>query len=179
MNETAALGNEKKQQILRQRAVLLAQEPQCRDQEEQGLEIVEFLLANEHYAIESSCIGEVYPLKEFTPLPGTPAYVLGLVNLRGKILSVIDLRKFFDLADKGLSDLNKIIVLRDEVMEFGILADAVLAARQIRLNLVSPSLPTLTEVRNEYLKGVTEERLVLLDGVKLLADRKLRIHEEL
>jgi purine-binding chemotaxis protein CheW len=164
-------------QILKDRAALLARAPET-EQEQEWLEIVEFLLADERYAIESSCIGEVYPLKELTQLPCTPVFVLGIVNIRGKILSVLDLRRFFDLADKGLSDLNKVIVLRSDSMEFGILADLILAARRIPLNALQPSLPTLTAIRAEYLMGVTEDRLVVLDGRKLLADPGIVVHEE-
>lgn len=178
MNEAGAVSDEKRKQILRRRAKALAQEPELHGPEEEQLEIVEFLLADEHYAIESTYIGEIYPLKGLTPLPSTPLFVLGLVNMRGKILSVIDLRRFFDLPDKGLSDLNKIIVLQSGTMEFGILADTILTARQLPASLLFPSLPTLTEIRAEYLMGVTEERLVVLDGSKLLSDRGILVHEE-
>lgn len=177
MSETDRNGDERRR-ILRMRAQALAREPEREAPEEERIEIVEFLLADERYALESSHIGEVCPLKDLTPLPGTPSYVLGLVNLRGKILSVIDLRKFFELPEKGLSDLNKVIVLQNATMEFGVLADAVLDARQLPVRLLLPSLPTLTEIRAEYLKGVTEERLVVLDGNRLLCDRGIVVHEE-
>ncbi|MDY0191747.1 MAG: chemotaxis protein CheW [Desulfuromonas sp.] len=178
MDEVSVVDMDRERQILRQRAVALAQETKLAVEQEDLLEIVEFTLADEHYAIEADCIAEVYPLKDFTPLPCTPVFVFGVVNLRGKIISVIDLRKFFDLPNKGLSDLNKIIVLRSDSMEFAILADTVVAARQLPLSQLLPSLPTLTDIRNEYLKGVTQESLVLLDGGKILADKKLLVHEE-
>jgi len=167
-----------RQRILKARAVALAREPEQGAAEESRIGIVEFLIADERYAIESAYIGEVYPLKHLTPLPCTPAYVLGVINMRGKILSVIDLRTFFDLPDRGLSDLNKVIVLHDGAMEFGVLADAVIAARWIPRSVLLPSLPTLTEIRAEYLMGVTEERLIVLDGGKLLSDRGIIVHEE-
>lgn len=163
--------------ILKARAAVLAREPESAPEGEH-IEIIEFLLAEERYALESVCIGEVYPLRELTPLPCTPSFVLGVVNIRGKILSVLDLRRFFDLPVSGLSDLNKVIILRNDTMEFGILADAILAARRISLQALQPSLPTLTEIRAEYLLGVTEERLVVLDGRKILTDPGIVVHEE-
>lgn len=169
--------DKERRRILKERAAVLARVPESGPEEER-IEIVEFLLANERYAIESSCIGEVYPLRELTPLPCTPAFVLGVVNIRGTILSVLDLRKFFDLPDNGLCDLNKVIVLQNDAMEFGVLADVILAARRIPLHALQPSLPTLTEIRAEYLMGVTEDRLVVLDGRKLLADPGIVVHEE-
>ncbi len=169
---------EEQRLIFRERALALAREPEKEEAASERLEVVEFLLAYERYGIESSYIREVYPLKDLTPLPGTPSFVLGIMNVRGKILSVIDIRKFFDLPQKGLTDLNKVIIMHDEAMEFGILADAILGVRLIPVRELQPSLPTLTEVRADYLKGVTEERLVVLDGGAILSDRRIVVHEE-
>lgn len=166
-----------RRRILRERAQQLAREPQKEEAAEEQLEIVEFLLAYERYGIASSSIGEIHPLKEITPLPCTPPFVLGIMNVRGKILSVIDIRKFFELPEKGLTDLNKVIIVRDEAMEFGILADAVLGVRQLKTGDLQPSLPTLTDLRADYLRGVTEERLVVLDAGKILADPRIVVHE--
>ena len=146
MHTTTLPEDEERLRILKARAKGLAREPE-RGPEEEGMEIVEFLLANERYALPSSCIAEVYPLRELTPLPCTPVFVLGVINIRGKILSVLDLRRFFDLPIRGLSDRNKVMVLRNDTMEFGILADVILAARRIACSALQPSLPTLTEIR--------------------------------
>src|SRR5439155_25417175 len=126
----------------------------------------------------SSSVREVYPLKELTPLPCTPPFVLGIINVRGKILSVIDIKKFFDLPEKGLTDLNKVIIVHADEMELGILADALLGVRAIPLEELQPSLPTLTGIRAEYLKGVTKDRLVILDTEKILSDKGIIVHEE-
>ena len=175
---TTAQGGEERKKILRARAEALAREPQSKQGGEESIDVVEFLLAYESYAIESSCVREVYPLKDLTPLPGTPPFVLGVSSVRGQILSVIDLKKFFDLPEKGLTDLNKVIIVRADFMEFGILADAVLGVRSIPLQELQGPLPTLTGIRAEYLRGVTKERLVLLDAAKILSDKKIIVHEE-
>lgn len=167
-----------KGKILKARAKALAQEPEEKAIAEEYLEVVEFLLAYEKYGIESSYVREVYPLKELTPLPCTSPFVLGIINVRGQILSVIDIKKFFDLPEKGLTDLNKVIILQSDSMEFGILADVILSVRNVSLSELQPSLPTLTGIRQEYLKGVTTERMVILDAEKLLSDRKIIIYEE-
>lgn len=169
--------SEEKQGILRKRAKALARQPL---QEETGgvLDVLEFLLTYETYAIETRWVAETYPLKDLTPLPGTPPFVAGIINVRGRILSVIDIRKFFDLPEKGLTDLNKVIIMHNGEMEFGILADEILGTRTIPLSEVQLPLPTLTGIREEYLKGVTRERMAILDGSKLLADRNLIVHEE-
>lgn len=171
-------GPEEAKQVLKTRAQVLAQEVKPAEGPQDTFEVIEFMLAYERYAVESAHVREVYPLKELTPLPCTPAHVLGIINLRGQILSVIDVKRFFDLPQKGLSDLNKVIVLRSDAMEFGILADRIIGTRIVSLGELQASLPTLTGIREEYLKGVTVDRLVVLDAAKLLSDGRMVVHEQ-
>ena len=169
---------EEKKKILKARAKALAREGEGKKAIEESIEIVEFLLAYEKYGIESSYIREICPLKELTPVPCTPPFVLGIINMRGQIISVIDIKRFFDLPERGLTDLNKVIILRNKEMEFGILADVILGVVRVpRRNLQAP-LPTLTGTREEYLKGITGDRLAILDAGRLLSDKKLIVHEE-
>ena len=163
--------------ILKARAQALAREPgEARDAD--ALEIVEFMLAHERYGVETCFVRDIHPLTNLTPLPCTPAFVLGIVNLRGEIVSVIDLKKFFDLPETGLSDLNKVVVLQSATMRFGVLADAVLGVRRVPVAEIQPPLPTLTGIREQYLKGVTHERTIVLDAQKLLADEKIVVQEQ-
>jgi purine-binding chemotaxis protein CheW len=170
--------SEEKKRVLKVRAIALAKEREEEAVAGEYLEVVEFLLAYEKYGIESSYVREVYPLKDLTPMPCAPPFVLGIINVRGQILSVIDVKKFFDLPEKGLTDLNKVIILHSDSMEFGILADVILHVCNISLSELQPALPTLTGIRQEYLKGITKERVVILDADKLLSDKKIIIHEE-
>ncbi len=165
-------------QILRARAKELGR-PSDGKTAQESLEVVEFLLADEKYGVESSYVREIYPLKELTPVPCTPPFVLGIINMRGQILSVIDIKKFFDLPEKGLTDLNKVIIIHNESMEFGILADAVVDVRATPKEEIQPPLPTLTGIREEYLIGITRERVIILDAEKLLTDKKIIVHEEI
>ncbi|MDO8680798.1 MAG: chemotaxis protein CheW [Acidobacteriota bacterium] len=178
MERAWAPSPEEAKRILEARARALAQAPAPAEAAGEHIEVVEFLLAQERYAIESQYVREVYPLESLTPLPCTPAFVLGIVNLRGEILSVIDIKKFFELPEKGLTDLNKVIVLQSENMAFGILADAIVGVRRIPVTDIQPSLPTLTGIRAEYLKGVTPERSVILDAEALLGDRNIVVQEQ-
>jgi purine-binding chemotaxis protein CheW len=172
-----APGADDRRRILRQRAELLARQPE-EQAEGDSIEIVEFLLANEHYGLESRFVSEVYPLKDYTPLPGVPPFVLGLLNVRGRVISIVDIKKFFDLPEKGISDLNKVIIVADDNMEFGILADAILGVHHIALRELGPPLPTLTGIREEYLQGVTGDRMAILDVARILADKNIVVHEE-
>jgi purine-binding chemotaxis protein CheW len=165
-------------EILRERARALSRPRKQAPVAEASLELLEFRLAQESYALETRHVREVYPLRDLTPLPGTPPFVLGIVNVRGRITPVIDIKKFFDLPDKGLTDLHRVILVRGNDLELGLLADVIVGVRSIPMDSVQPSLPTLTGIRADYLKGLTSERLVVLDLDRILADPKIIVHEE-
>lgn len=164
--------------ILRERAEQLAREPADAQAGREQIEVVEFLLANEHYGLAAEHVREIVPLRDFTPVPCTPPFVLGLINIRGQILTVLDVRKFFDLPQKGITNANKVLILRTPEMEVGVLADEIAGIRWIPLDTLQPSLPTLTGIRAEYLRGVTADRLVVLDAQKILSDPHILVREE-
>lgn len=165
--------------VLAARAQALARVPQTDSAAGDGtLEVVEFLLAHERYAVEATYVREVLPLGELTPMPCTPPFVLGIVNVRGRILSVIDLKRFFDLPEKGLTNLNRVILIGDGDMEFCILADEVLGTARIAGDRVQSALPTLTGIRAQYLKGIADGPVVLLDAARVLSDPGIVVDED-
>ncbi len=165
------------QAVLRERAVRLAVRP---PEPESGetVDCLEFLLSGESYAIELCYITETLPLTDFTPLFCTPAFVLGIVNVRGRIVSILDLRRFFELASVGLSDLNRVIVVGNGSMEFGVLADSVAGMRSLKAQELLPPPDAFTGIREEFLAGVTADRLALLDMGKIMSDPRIVVHEE-
>ena len=164
--------------ILKKRAIALAQEPEGEKDETDSIEVVEFRLAYEKYAIESEYVREVWTMREFTPLPHTPPFILGIINIRGEIISVIDIKKLLGLPEKGLAEFNKVLVIYNDLMEFGLLADDVSNVRSIKLKEIQSSLPTLTEIRKDILKGITNDRVVILDAQKLLADKTILMQQK-
>lgn len=170
--------NADERKILRSRAQQLARPIQSDTLEEVSLELLEFRLAQESYALETRHVHEVYPLKDLTAIPCTPSFVLGMVNVRGNIIPVIDLKKFFGLPDKGLTNLHRIILVEGNDIEFGLLADVIVGVRRIAEASLQPPLPTLTGIHSEYLKGVTKECLVVLDLDRILADPRIIVDEE-
>ena len=167
-----------KRKILKSRSKALAQEPIKEEAAEDYFEVVEFSLADERYAVEGEYVREVIPLKELNGLPCTPPFILGIINVRGQILTVVDIKKFFDLPKKGITDLNKVIIVKMGELELGILADAIIGNLNISLSELQPALPTLTGIREDYLKGVAKGNLVVLDMKKLLTDKRIIVHEE-
>jgi purine-binding chemotaxis protein CheW len=172
------MNHDDQQKILHARAQTLAQEPVQPPAADELLSIIEFSLATERYGVPTAGVREVSALRELTPLPGTPAFVLGVINIRGKIVAVIDLKALFSLPDKGLTDHYKVVILQSPDMDLGLLVDDVAGARTLRRADLQPAPPTLTGLRAEYLQGVTSDRLAVLDVARLLADPALIVREE-
>ena len=166
------------ERILRERAQALARPQSSAPAPSTMLELLEFRLGAERYALEIRHVQDVHPLRDLTPLPCTPPFVLGIVNVRGRILPVLDLKKFFDLPEQGLTDLHRIILVQGNDLDFGLLADVIVGVRSVPAGDLQPALPTLTGIRADYLKGIGEGGLVVLDLDRILSDPKVIIHDE-
>ncbi len=164
--------------ILKTRAKILALETESDTSDKKYIDVIQFRLSSELYAIESKYVKEALPLKDFTSLPGIPAFILGIVNVRGKILSILNLKKFLDLPGNDLSELNKLIIIRNNSMKFGILADEIIGVRSINEDEMQSTIPTLEGYKEKYLKGITKDCVVVLDADKLLSDKKCVVYEE-
>lgn len=164
-------------EILRARARALARPPELAPEPATLVEVLEFRLAHERYAVETRYVREVSPLVDLTRVPCTPPFVIGVVNVRGRVVPVIDLKKLFDLPEQGLTDLHRVILLEGNGLELGLLADIIVDVRAVPAESVRTSVATLTGIREEYLRGVTEERVIVLDTRRILADPKLIVDE--
>lgn len=142
------------------------------------VELIEFRLATERYAFLAADVQDVQPLRELTPLPGTPAFLRGLVNLRGRLVAVVDIKRFFGLPEQGITDLHRILLLRNDALEVGILADAVESVVAVPVeSLVAPP-PTWSGIRAEAVRGITADGLVVLDAGAILGDPSILIEED-
>jgi purine-binding chemotaxis protein CheW len=166
------------EQTLHERALALARPVVAPPPADTLLELLEFRLAHERYAVETCHVREVHPLRNLTVLPCVPPFVRGIVNVRGRITPVLDIKKFFGLPDPGLTDLHRVVLIQGHGMEVGLLADAIVGVRSIALQELQGSLPTLTGIRADYLKGVTAQGLVVLDARRLLEDPGIVVNEE-
>ena len=156
--------------ILKARAKTLAAAGPARENQA-AIQTVNFHLAGETYGMELRFVREVLPPKVPTPIPGVPAHIAGIINVRGEILSVVDLRRLFDLAGdtNDASDGHYVLVLASPDMAFGIFADTVLGIRSIDIDQLAPA----PGARSRYLKGITDDGGIVLDGEKLLSDGSL------
>jgi purine-binding chemotaxis protein CheW len=172
------LSPEDKRSLLKQRARALALREDDETGQRERIEIIVFRLAHETYGIETAFVREVYPLRDMTILPGTPSFVKGIINVRGQIVSVIDLKTFFNLPEKGIGELNKVIILCNERMEFGILADVVEGTQSVVCEDLMAAPPGVIGIGEQYLKGVTKEHVVVLEAESILNDKNVVVNEE-
>ncbi|MBF0183263.1 MAG: purine-binding chemotaxis protein CheW [Magnetococcales bacterium] len=161
------------ERLLRRRAERLAIPEQSTAVDPTALTVVEFLLDDEHYAIELRHIREIVPFRELTPVPGVQEAILGVVNLRGEIVALLDLRRLFALSPQAADAESRLIVLRSAEMEMALLADQVVGVRVVTLHNTLNTLPTLSGYRQDYLLAITPERMTILDGGKILSDPRL------
>jgi purine-binding chemotaxis protein CheW len=145
------------------------------DSAEARINVIAFELNKERYAVETRFVREIIRFSDYTTLPGTPAYVVGVTNLRGTVLAVIDLRSFFNVAQKGVTDLSRVIVLGTTAVEFGILADEVHG----QFNIAEADILAETggQTRSGFLKGVMSDATLVLDGDTLITDRRFFIEQ--
>jgi purine-binding chemotaxis protein CheW len=139
--------------------------------------VATFHLAGERFALETRYITQVVRPRECTPIPGVPAFLVGVVNLRGEILAVLDLCPVLGLGRTGAGDPSWIIVLGQQRDEFGVRVDAVLEVTTLRVDEVHEPPGTVAAGARPYLRGVTTDALIVLDGAALLRDDRLVINQ--
>ena len=122
--------------------------------------------------------GRCSSVTEITPLPSLPDFVLGVTNVRGRILSVVDIRRFLEFGEIGLTNLNKAIILKCDDMEVAVLADEVVGAYTTDSEKWQKTIPSLVGRREAFLAGMTQDRVVVLDAEKLLKSKDLLVGEE-
>ncbi|HUX13601.1 MAG TPA: chemotaxis protein CheW [Spirochaetia bacterium] len=168
-------GAEAARTILKERAVLLAKKPDEARPAAEFLDLLAFQLSGEKYGLDPRLVNEVCGLIQLTPLPGLPDFVLGIMNLRGRIVSVIDLGKLFGLPERGLTDTDRVIIVGDGTMEFGLLANGVSGILTIPFAAIQESPPTLTGIRRDLLLGVTPDGVAVLDLSRMLSDERVLV----
>jgi chemotaxis signal transduction protein len=159
--------------VLEERARAIARPLAEPDAHHAQLDVVVFLLDDEHCAIETGYVRSVAPLGSVTSLPDSPDAFIGLTNLHGEILPVIDLPRSAGGARSRPPARPWIVVLGDERAEFGLAVDRVVEVRTIRADdILAPSRPD----EQGWRRGVTKDALIVLDGAALLKDRRLFIN---
>lgn len=163
--------------VLKERANLLAKSETPENSSFDHVELLFFQLSGEEYAIESTYVEEVHPLIDLTELPGVPPFVLGVIYVRGRVVTVIDLGTLFELPRQGLTDQDRVIVVSDGMIELGLLANLVFGIAEVSEESIQEPLSTLWGLRAEILIGLTPERAVVLDMARLLSHERIQVEK--
>ena len=130
---------------------------------EQELQLVTFRLANEEYGLPITKVQEINRLVPVTRLPQTPPFMEGIINLRGRIIPVIDLRKRFEMPIAAHDDDTRIIIVEISGQIVGVTVDAVTEVVRLSTANIEPS-PATVAVDSQYIDGVgkIDDRLIIL-----------------
>jgi purine-binding chemotaxis protein CheW len=138
------------------------------------IHVVSFVLHNEEYAIEITKVKEIILLEGVTRVPQMPDFIEGIINLRGTVIPVIDLRKRFGLPADTDPDQTRIVVTRMENRIVGIIVDAVSQVMKIPKANIQPPPETIAGLVGKYLTGVAklEDRMVIMLDIECIMNTK-------
>ncbi|MDH5435292.1 MAG: chemotaxis protein CheW [Gammaproteobacteria bacterium] len=134
---------------------------------------VTFKLDNEIYGINVMQVQEVLRMTEIAPVPGAPNYVLGIINLRGNVVTVMDTRQRFGLMSTETDDQTRIIIVEAQSNVVGILVDSVAEVVYLRESEMELAPNVGNDESSKYIQGVCskeEQLLILVDINKLLSE---------
>ncbi len=136
---------------------------------------VTFQLENETYGINVMQVQEILRYSEIAAVPGAPDYVLGIINLRGNVVTVIDTRSRFGLMPAEITDNSRIVIIEAEKQVIGILVDSVAEVVYLKKSEIEDAPHVGTEESSQFIQGVTNRGdglLILVDLNKLLSDEE-------
>jgi purine-binding chemotaxis protein CheW len=141
------------------------------------LQFVTFTLNNEEYAVDILIVQEINRITEITKVPNSPDYVEGVVNLRGKVIPVINLRKKFGFEEKSIDDTSRIIIMDIQGITYGVIVDSVSEVLRVPSSTVEPTPPMSSAESSKFIKGLAklDGRLIILIDIDNLIDEELRI----
>ncbi|MGD9610289.1 MAG: chemotaxis protein CheW [Desulfovibrionaceae bacterium] len=147
-------------------------EETLKKQDAELLQLVTFSIGEEEFGVDILSVQEIIRMMDITKVPRAPDFVEGVINLRGKVIPIIDLRKRFGLSTRDHDKHTRIIVIEINNMIVGFVVDSVSEVLRIPASTVEPPPPVVSGLESEYISGVgkLEDRLlILLDLNKLLS----------
>jgi len=141
---------------------------------EEILQFVTFTLNNEEYAVDILSVQEINRITEITKVPNSEEYVEGVVNLRGKVIPIINLRTKFGFEEKPKDDSSRIIIMEIQNITNGLIVDAVSEVLRIPSSIIEPAPPMSSDETNQFIRGIAKldnRLIILLDIDKLIGDK--------
>lgn len=139
------------------------------------IQLVTFRLADETYGINVMHVQEVLRITEIAPVPGAPNYVLGIINLRGNVVTVIDTRTRFGLPPTETDDSSRIVIIESEKQVVGILVDSVAEVVELQQSEIDSAPNVGNDESSRYIQGVAnreDDLLIVVDLNKLLTEEE-------
>jgi purine-binding chemotaxis protein CheW len=150
----------------------------------EGKKFLTFLMANEKYGLEILKVREIIGIMDVTPVPTTPAFVRGVINLRGKVIPVVDLRLKFGMEAKEDTQRTCIIVVHlareGQEMIMGIIVDEVSEVLDIDQDQIEPPPSFGADIRTDFILGmgkVNQRVVTMLDIDRVLSEREIALVE--
>jgi purine-binding chemotaxis protein CheW len=145
------------------------------------LQLILFNLGNTLYGIPIEQVSEINRLEEITPLPKAPQFIEGVINLRGNVVPVIDLRKRFGMKSVERTNKNKIIILLVGKRLFGTIVDSVHEVITLTRDNIEPSLPTASGLKAEFINSIgkyNEKLIIILEITQIISSSEdIKIEE--
>ncbi|EPR30446.1 CheW protein [Alkalidesulfovibrio alkalitolerans DSM 16529] len=141
-------------------------------QDAELLQLVTFSIGDEEFGVDILKVQEIIRTMEITKVPRAPEFVEGVINLRGKVIPIIDLRKRFGMETRQHDKDTRIIVIEINKMIVGFVVDSVSEVLRISADTVEPPPPVVAGLESEYIKGVgklADRLLIMLDLDRLLS----------
>jgi purine-binding chemotaxis protein CheW len=141
--------------------------------DDEVLQWVTFKLDTENYGINVMQVQEILRYSEIAPVPGAPVYVLGIINLRGNVVTVIDTRSRFGLEPSEISDNTRIVIIESDKQVIGILVDSAAEVVYLKASDIDVAPNVGNDESAKFIQGVSNregELLILVDLNKLLSD---------
>lgn len=164
--------------ILNSRALALAAPPEDTAPATEMIQLLVVTLSGERFGIETAPAIEAISLQGLIPVPCTPTFVVGVVNYKGRILTVLDLRRLLGLSGEGVTEGSKIVLVEAGGMTFGIIVDTVVGIMLVLANKMMPPPETLTGLRLALTRGMTEELITILDLDALARSPTILVNEQ-
>jgi purine-binding chemotaxis protein CheW len=163
--------------VLEERARALSRSSDGDETSGETIGMVVLAVGEERYGVEVKDVQEIEPLDKLTPIPGTPAFWSGVVNLRGSMYPVLDIERYLGLPSSEVTESSKVALVSRAGLSVGLLVDEVPEIRQVRVSEIGPPVADGSS-KAEVVRGVTPDMLSVLDLEALLGDPALVIEDD-
>lgn len=147
---------------------------------EELIQIVSFRIANEEFGIDIIRVQEIIRMVDITRVPNTPDYVIGVINLRGKVIPIIDMRRRLNLVEAPYTKETRIVVIEEEGKVVGFIVDSVSEVLRISNSITEPPPPMVSGISSDFISSIAKldgRLLILLDLEKVLMNEEVEEQE--